>query len=227
MVGLARHPRGRTRGRYPVEVPEALGRVGALARYATAGPRGRFPVLDAITAWFHFPRSVPGALVVRAVALVMSHTAAVRGVGISVGEEGMGAPAVLLEARDEILPIFIGASQAQSIEQARQDIPPERPMTHDLLIEMFTEVGGAIDLVRIDDLADNTFYAKVDAELIRAGERQKYVFDARPSDGIALAVRVGCPINVTDEVLDQAGRPVEEFLEDVEDDMEFREFEDS
>lgn len=157
----------------------------------------------------------------------MAHTAEVRGVGVTVGEEGMGAPAVLLQARDEILPIFIGAGQAQSIEQARQDIPPERPMTHDLLIEMFTEIGGAIDQVRIDDLADNTFYAKVDAELIRAGERQKYVFDARPSDGIAMAVRVGCPIKITDDVLDQAGRPAEEFIESAEDEMEFRDFEDS
>jgi bifunctional DNase/RNase len=157
----------------------------------------------------------------------MPHSATVHGVGVTVGEEGMGAPAVLLEARDEILPIFIGAGQAQSIEQARQDIPPERPMTHDLLIEMFTEVGGAIDQVRIDDLADNTFYAKVDAELFRDGERQKYVFDARPSDGIALAVRVGCPIEITDDVLDVAARPAEEFLEGPEDDMEFRDFEDS
>jgi bifunctional DNase/RNase len=157
----------------------------------------------------------------------MPHSATVHGVGVTVGEEGMGAPAVLLEARDEILPIFIGAGQAQSIEQARQDVPPERPMTHDLLIEMFTEIGGAIDRVRIDDLADNTFYAKVDAELFRADERQKYVFDARPSDGIALSVRVGCPIEITDDVLDQAARPAEEFLEGPEDDMEFRDFEDS
>lgn len=157
----------------------------------------------------------------------MPHTATVHGVGVTVGEEGMGAPAVLLEARDEIVPIFIGASQAQSIEQARQDVPPERPMTHDLLIEMFTEVGGAIDRVRIDDLADNTFYAKVDAELIRAGERQKYVFDARPSDGIALSVRVGCPIEITDDVIDRAGRPAEEFIEGAEDEMEFRDFEES
>ncbi|MFB6361332.1 MAG: bifunctional nuclease family protein [Halobacteriales archaeon] len=157
----------------------------------------------------------------------MAHTAEVRGVGVTVGEEGMGAPAVLLEAREQILPIFIGASQAQSIEGARQDIPPERPMTHDLLIEMFTEVGGAIDRVRIDDLADNTFYAKVDAELIRAGERQKHVFDARPSDGIALSVRVGCPIKITDDVLDRAARPPEEFFEDPDEEMEFRDFEDS
>lgn len=155
----------------------------------------------------------------------MAHPAEIRGVGVSVGDEGMGAPVVLLEARDEILPIFIGAGQAQSIERARQDIPPERPMTHDLLIEMFTDVGGAIDKVRIDDLADDTFYAKVDAELIREGERERYVFDARPSDGIALSARVGCPITVTDEVLDAAGQPVEAFDVDSGSDMEFRDFE--
>jgi hypothetical protein len=89
--------------------------------------------------------------------------------------------------------------------------PFERPLTHDLFVEMIAEFGGAIDRVRIDDLADGTFYAKLDAEQYHGGERKDLVFDARPSDGVALALRVDCPILVSDEVLDEAGRPPEEF----------------
>jgi bifunctional DNase/RNase len=91
-------------------------------------------------------------------------------------------------------------------------------MTHDLLVDMFTEIGGAIDQIRIDDLTDNTFYAKIDADVIRAGERQTFVFDARPSDCLALAARVNCPITVADEVIDAAGQPPEAFdVEDIDD----------
>lgn len=148
----------------------------------------------------------------------MAHTAEVHAMGVSVSEEGMGAPAVVLAARDELLPIFISPEQAQSIELARQYLPSERPLTHDLLVEMVTDFGGAIDQVRIDDLASNTFYAKIDAELIHEGDRQRFVFDARPSDGIAIAVRVDCPITVTDDVLDMAGKPSDAFdLEDIDD----------
>lgn len=141
----------------------------------------------------------------------MAHTAEIGGVGVSVSEEGMEVPVVVLEARGEYLPIFINPRQALSIERARQQLPAGRPMTHDLLIEMVTEIGGAIDQVRIDDLTDGTFYAKIDAEYIQAGDRHQLVFDARPSDAIALAVRLDCPITVTDDVLDAAGQPPETF----------------
>jgi bifunctional DNase/RNase len=85
--------------------------------------------------------------------------------------------------------------------------PFDRPLTHDLLVDMVAEFGGAIDGIRIDDLADGTFYSKVDAEQYRNGERRDLVFDARPSDGIALALRVDCPITVSDPVLDEAAYP--------------------
>lgn len=148
----------------------------------------------------------------------MAHAAEVKGVGVSVSEEGMGAPVVVLEARKEYLPIFISPDQSRSIEQARQQLPSERPMSHDLLVEMVVDFGRTIDRVRIDDLADGTFYAKIDAELIKQGKRQKFVFDARPSDGIALAARVNCPITVTDDVLDVAGQPQKAFaVEDIDD----------
>src|SRR6056297_1890337 len=137
--------------------------------------------------------------------------ATVEGVGVGVGDEGSGAPVVILRARDELLPIFVSSDQAQSMQLAMDGEPFERPLTHDLLVEMIAEFGAAIDRVRIDDLADGTFYAKVDCEQYHGGERKQAVFDARPSDGIALGLRVECPIVVSDEVIDAAGRPPEAF----------------
>ena len=140
----------------------------------------------------------------------MAHSAAVTGIGMGVGPEGENVPAVILTARDEYLPIFITADQAQSIQLALSGEPFERPLTHDLLVEMVTEFGGAVDGVRIDDLADGTFYAKIDAERYNNGEPESFAFDARPSDAIALAVRVECPIEVSDGILDAAGRSPDE-----------------
>jgi hypothetical protein len=141
----------------------------------------------------------------------MDHEAEVEGIGVGVGEDGGRVPAVILSARGEYLPIFITGDQARSIELSLTGEPPERPLTHDLLVNMLTELSGVVDRVRIDDLADGTFYAKVDLVRYDDGEPDKFVFDARPSDGLALAVRVGCPITVTDEILDAAGREPDEL----------------
>lgn len=141
----------------------------------------------------------------------MTHEAEVEGIGVGVGDEGVGAPAVVLRVRDELVPIFVTPDQAQSMQLAIEEVPFERPLTHDLLVEMINDFGGAFDRVRIDDLSEGTFYAKVDAELYGDGERQKFVFDARPSDAIAIAVRVDCPILVDDTIVDEAGRDPELF----------------
>jgi bifunctional DNase/RNase len=144
----------------------------------------------------------------------MEHEATVEGVGVGVGEEGPGAPVVILKARRELIPIFISSDQAQSMQLALEGEPFERPLTHDLFVEMVAEFGAAIDRVRIDDLADGTFYAKLDTEQYHGNERKQAVFDTRPSDGIALALRVDCPIIVSDEVVDEAGQPPEAFETD-------------
>jgi len=141
----------------------------------------------------------------------MSHDAAVEGIGMGVGPDGTNVPAVILTAREEYLPIFITSDQAQSIRHSLSGEPFERPLTHDLLVEMVTEFGGAIDGVRIDELADGTFYSKVDAERYVDGQPETFAFDARPSDAIALAVRSECPITVSDEILDAAGRDPDEI----------------
>ena len=141
----------------------------------------------------------------------MTHEAEVEGIGVGVGDEGVGAPAVVLRARGELVPIFITPDQAQSMQLAIEEVPFERPLTHDLLVEMINDFGGAFDRVRIDDLSDGTFYAKIDAELYGDGERQKFVFDARPSDAIAIALRAECPILVDDVIVDEAGRDPDLF----------------
>ena len=138
----------------------------------------------------------------------MEHEAEVVGVGAG-SAPGGDVPAVILSVRDEYVPIFVSGDQARSIGTVLEGEPFDRPLTHDLLVEILTEFGGAIDRVRIDDLTDGTFYAKVDAERYESGEPERFVFDARPSDALALAVRVDCPIVVSGEVIDEAGRPPE------------------
>jgi len=140
-----------------------------------------------------------------------THEASVEGVGVGVGDDEKGHPVVLLSVRDELVPIFVSPDQAQSMQHALDGTPFERPLTHDLLVDMVAEFGAAIDRIRIDDLADGTFYAKIDTEQYDGGERTDMVFDARPSDGIALALRVDCPIIVSDEVIDVAGRDPDEL----------------
>jgi bifunctional DNase/RNase len=139
----------------------------------------------------------------------MDHEAEIAGIGVGVGPDGDEVPAVILRAREELLPIFVTRDQVNSIRMGLSDRVFERPLTHDLLVEMVTEFGGAVDGVRIDDLTDGTFYAKIDAEKYDSGQSREFVFDARPSDAIALAIRFECPITVADDVLDTAGQPPE------------------
>ena len=135
----------------------------------------------------------------------MEHEAEVVGVGAG-SAPGGDVPAVVLGVREEYVPIFVSGDQARSIGMVLEGEPFDRPLTHDLLVEVLTEFGGAIDRVRIDDLTDGTFYAKIDAQRYEDGEPESFVFDARPSDALALAVRIDRPIVVSDDVIDEAGR---------------------
>lgn len=141
----------------------------------------------------------------------MSHTADIEGLGAGFGPGGERVPAVLLRVHDVYLPILVTNDQADSIRMALDGEPFDRPLTHDLLVQMVTEYGGAFDQVRIDDLKEGVFYAKIDTERYENGEAKSMVFDARPSDAIALAVRADCPIEVSEEVLEVAGRTQEEL----------------
>jgi hypothetical protein len=117
------------------------------------------------------------------------------------------------EEESRVLPIFIGANEAQSIAQALGDEPPARPLTHDLLKAVLESVDAIVTRVEITDLREGTFYGKVHA---LRNEVEESEFDARPSDAIALAVRFQAPILVARKVFDEAAVPVTEKPEAAE-----------
>lgn len=107
-----------------------------------------------------------------------------------------------LEQMDsKVVPIFIGPLETHAITSVLDGISPPRPMTHDLLMMMLPILGAKIIKVTIDEIVDNTFYAKI---TIRRDE-EIFVVDARPSDSIAIALRAGSPIYITQNILDEAG----------------------
>jgi bifunctional DNase/RNase len=137
----------------------------------------------------------------------MTYEATIHSVGVRVGPGGAKVPIIILNVRDVVVPIRVGGSQARAIELARQDMPADRPLTHDLFAEVLADVNVTLDQIRIDDIADETFYAKLDLLADQADGVEKIVRDSRPSDAIALAVRDDCPILIADDVIDRAGIP--------------------
>ncbi|HEY3052161.1 MAG TPA: bifunctional nuclease family protein [Thermoanaerobaculia bacterium] len=112
------------------------------------------------------------------------------------------SPIVVLKDENEkfFLPIWVGIFEANAIALQLENISTPRPMTHDLLRNMISELDARVIRVVINDLRDSTFFAQI--RLI-TGEKTLEV-DARPSDAIALALRTEAPIFVTQSVLDQA-----------------------
>jgi bifunctional DNase/RNase len=102
---------------------------------------------------------------------------------------------------DRYLPIWIGPAEADAITVRLQDVSVARPLTHDLLRDVMEKLGAHVDYVVVNDLADDTFYARIIVSV--NGERME--IDSRPSDAIALAVRVQVPIYAEDSVLERAG----------------------
>lgn len=111
------------------------------------------------------------------------------------------------EGDDRVVPIFIGANEAQSIALALNNQPPPRPMTHDLLKTMLGSLDCEVSKVQVTDLVENTFHGRV--FISRAGV-ESLDFDARPSDAIALAIRFGAPIFIRDSVFEAAAVAVTE-----------------
>lgn len=114
-------------------------------------------------------------------------------------------PIVLLRERDgsRYLPIWVGAAEAAAIAYAQQGVVPPRPLTHDLLKNVLTELGHSIDLVRISSLEDGVFHAVL--EIDGGAEAGGQSIDSRSSDAIALALRAGVEIVTTEALLDEAG----------------------
>lgn len=102
--------------------------------------------------------------------------------------------------RDRYLPIWIGPWEASAIAMRLQGLTPERPLTHDLFASVLGVLGARVDRVLISSLADETFHAR----LVVVQPDARHEIDARPSDAIALAVRLGAPIYAAEEVLDRA-----------------------
>ena len=129
-------------------------------------------------------------------------------------------PIVLLREREgeRYLPIWIGASEAAAIALSLQGVQTPRPMTHDLMKNILEDLSVAVEKIVVTELRDATFYATI--ELQRNGDH--YEVSSRPSDAIALAVRLAVPIFASEDVLDEAAilMPAEEE-EEVE---KFREF---
>jgi len=98
-------------------------------------------------------------------------------------------------------PIVIGFLEASSIKMKLSNISPPRPMTHDLLVTTLEAIGAKIEKLVVDKLVNNTFHAKL---YVSADGKKEIAIDARPSDGVALAVRSGADIFVEEEVLNKA-----------------------
>ncbi|MGQ0551005.1 MAG: bifunctional nuclease family protein [Armatimonadota bacterium] len=138
-------------------------------------------------------------------------------------------PVVLLVDDEETvaLPIWIGQAEAMAIAMRLQSVQPPRPMTHDLLQAVLEQLSATVTRIVISDVKDSTYYAEI--HLSRNGTA--LVIDSRPSDAIALALRVDAPIFVEDKVAAQGmplrkgadgeGRPE---LEEELDPQEFRKF---
>ncbi|HET7737114.1 MAG TPA: bifunctional nuclease family protein [Tepidiformaceae bacterium] len=107
---------------------------------------------------------------------------------------------------DRYLPIWIGPAEADAIAVRLQDVAVARPLTHDLLRSMIEQLGGRVAYIVVSDLSNDTFFARIVLDL--NGETLE--IDSRPSDAIALAVRVDVPIYAEDTVLDRAGVVLDE-----------------
>lgn len=129
-------------------------------------------------------------------------------------------PIVLLKERtgERFLPIWIGAVEATSIAFALQGVVTARPMTHDLMRDLLSNLHVVVDRVVVTELRDGTFYAEI--QMTQNG--QTVTVSSRPSDAIALAVRATVPLFADEGVLAEAGIEIED---DEEDEVErFKEF---
>jgi len=112
---------------------------------------------------------------------------------------------------ERYLPIWIGPSEADAITVELQNMEVARPLTHDLLKSVIQTMGGEVKYICVNNLEDDIFYAKI---VILLGEKEVEI-DSRPSDAIALSVRVRVPIYVEERVMDIAITPDEDVNLDI------------
>lgn len=119
-----------------------------------------------------------------------------------------GTPIIILKDvnSETMLPIWVGAYEANAIALEIEKIAPQRPMTHDLLRNLIVEMGAHVDRVVVTELRDNTFFAVIEMRTVNGAT---VVLDSRPSDAIALALRADCPIFVDMDVIRASRNTVE------------------
>lgn len=125
-------------------------------------------------------------------------------------------PVLLLREREglrRVLPIYIGIPEASSIQWAKEGREAPRPLTHDLIVDLFGALGVVLDKVVITDVRDATFFA----ELHLQSRTGSVIVSSRPSDAIAIAIRAGAMIYCAGDVLDEAGKIAD--FEDSEDEV--------
>jgi bifunctional DNase/RNase len=134
------------------------------------------------------------------------------------------SPIVILKVEDEnrYLPIWIGQPEARSILMKLQNQEFSRPLTHDLAVNLVTELGGSMERVTVTELRDSTFFATISLEV----NGRTVEIDSRPSDAIALAVRSGAEIFASDEVIEEAAVVFEEAMEETPEDEVVDKFKD-
>lgn len=116
------------------------------------------------------------------------------------------------ERNSDMLPIWVGKSEASAISFALENVTPPRPMTHDMIKSILDNVDAKILSAVVSDLKNNTYYAKIH---LWYGDSE-YAVDSRPSDAIALALRAEAPIFTTEEVLrKQNSEELERWLENL------------
>jgi hypothetical protein len=127
-------------------------------------------------------------------------------------------PIVILKDLEEerALPIWVGIFEANAIALEMESVPTPRPMTHDLIKNILEGIQAEVSRIVINDLQDNTFYAVI----LLSFNGTEVTIDSRPSDAIALALRVDAPIFVAKKVLDEARSLDLPDTEQLEDDKE-------
>lgn len=135
--------------------------------------------------------------------------------------EGRGKDEAARQDALPTLPIRIGSVEAAAISMGIERDTTTRPMTHDLLLSLVEALGGHVEDVRVVDVRGTTFFAQVN---VVGEDGVSHLVDARPSDAIALAVRVGCPILADEAVLSTASLPDFDAVEQQEQEQSLADF---
>lgn len=133
-----------------------------------------------------------------------------------------GSPIVVLHDKDnrKALPIWIGSAEASAIIRKIENISVARPMTHDLIINLIKQAGYNLDRIEIKDVEKETYFASL---ILVDQEGEEIEVDSRPSDAIAVAIRIDAPIFVSAKVL-SSGSVSTDSAKDEEESKEFKDF---